>query len=317
VKLFGLRETCALAERISAALGVEPARHEEREFEDGEVKIRALEDVRGERVVVCQSLNGDAARSVHDKLCRLLFFCASLNDAGAAQVTAVVPYLAYARKDKRTKWQDPVTSRYVAQLFEAVGIGSVVTLEAHSVSALENAFRCRTQHLDAAPTFVEHFARRLGTAAKLVVVAPDAGGLKRARGFADLLAKVCDRAVEVAFVEKERSEGRVTGDFFAGDVRGAVAIIYDDMISSGGTIARAAAACRARGAEAVHAAAAHGVLSGDAAATLAAARLASLVLTDSTADVEKRCTGIASVEILPCAPLLAAALQPSHGAAAP
>jgi ribose-phosphate pyrophosphokinase len=312
--MFGLSETRALAERIASGLGVPLARHEERDFDDGEVKIRALDEVAGHDVVVCQSLCGDATRSVHDKLCRLLFFCAALREAGASEVTAVVPYFAYARKDKRTKWQDPVTSRYVAQLLEAVGIDAVVTLEPHNASALDNALRCRKQLLEAAPAFAGHFARRVGAAPKIVAVSPDAGGLKRARRFAELLAQALGRTVGAAFVEKERSEGRVTGELFAGDVRGAVAIVYDDLIGSGGTIARAAEACRAHGAAAVHAAAAHGVLSETAGATLAAAGLESLALGDSVADVERRCGPLASVAIVPCAPLFVAALRASLGA---
>ena len=111
--------------------GVRPARRggaastlsplEEREFEGGEHKTRPLVSVRGEDVYVVQSLSGDAAASANDRLCRLLFFIAGVKDSGAARVTACVPFLAYGRKDRRTKERDPVTLRYVAQLFEAVG----------------------------------------------------------------------------------------------------------------------------------------------------------------------------------------------------
>jgi phosphoribosylpyrophosphate synthetase len=97
----------------------------------------------------------------NDKLCRLLFFIGALKDAGAERVTAVVPYLCYARKDLRTQLRDPVRSKYVARLFEACGADAVITLDVHNLAAFENAFRCPATNLEALPLFVEHFARSL------------------------------------------------------------------------------------------------------------------------------------------------------------
>jgi ribose-phosphate pyrophosphokinase len=102
---------------------------------------------------VTQSLHGGPALSANDKLCRLLFFIGALKDAGAASVTAVVPYLCYARKDRRTKPNDPVTTRYVAGLFESVGTDAIMTLEVHNPAAFENAFRCRAITLTGTPSF--------------------------------------------------------------------------------------------------------------------------------------------------------------------
>jgi ribose-phosphate pyrophosphokinase len=151
--LFSLRAGQAYAERVAAHLGVPLAPHEEREFEWGQHKARPLESVRGKDVYVVESLHGDVGQSVNDKLCRLLFFLGALRDAAAARVTAVVPFLCYARKERKTKPRDPVTTRYVAALFEAVGVDRVVTLEVHDLAAFQNAFRCRTEHLDARRTF--------------------------------------------------------------------------------------------------------------------------------------------------------------------
>ena len=117
--LFALEASHELGAAIAAALGQPLAAHEERDFEDGEHKTRPLDDVAGADVYVVQSLHGGPAESANDKLCRLLFFIGALKDAGAARVTAVTPYLCYARKDRRTKPNDPVTTRYVAALFEA------------------------------------------------------------------------------------------------------------------------------------------------------------------------------------------------------
>ena len=155
MKVFALHASRAYGAAVATALGVPLAAHEEREFEDGEFKVRALESVVGERVFVVQSLYGDAALSTNDKFTRLLFFIGSLKDAGAADVTAVVPYLAYMRKDRRTKPRDPITTRYVAAIFEAVGLDAIVTLDVHNVAAFENAFRCRKEHIEAAESSVK------------------------------------------------------------------------------------------------------------------------------------------------------------------
>ena len=119
--LFALGESRQFGARVAHALGVALASHEERAFEDGEHKTRPLVNVRGRDVFVVHSLAGDLDQSANDKLCHLLFFIGALKDAAAARVTALVPYLCYARKDRKTKPRDPVTTRYVAALFEAVG----------------------------------------------------------------------------------------------------------------------------------------------------------------------------------------------------
>ena len=163
--LFGLEASRGFAADVARALGTPLAVHEERGFEDGEHKTRPLESVRGRDVYVVQSLYGDAAQTVNDKLVRLLFFVGALRDASAARVTAVVPYLAYARKDRKSKSRDPVTTRYVAQLFEAVGADRIVTLDVHNLAAYQNAFRCRTEHLERMLVRQPHFAGRLADAA--------------------------------------------------------------------------------------------------------------------------------------------------------
>ena len=119
--LFALDATRTYGEAVAGELGITLAPHEEREFEDGEHKARPLSNVRGRDVYVVQSLYADAKQGVNDKLVRLLFFLGALKDASAARLTAIVPYLAYSRKDRKTKVRDPVTTRYVATLFEAVG----------------------------------------------------------------------------------------------------------------------------------------------------------------------------------------------------
>ena len=222
IRLFALAATAEFGKTIAEGLDQELSPHEERGFEDGEHKIRPLATVQNTDVYVVQSLHGGPVESANDKLCRLLFFIGALKDAGAARVTAVVPYLCYARKDRRTKANDPVTTRYVAALFEAVGTDVVITLEVHNPAAFENAFRCRTVALTTTPLFVDYASRLVGE--KLCVVSPDTGGAKRAELFREQLQGMTGHAVGFGFAEKHRSAGIVSGDLFVGDVDGATAL---------------------------------------------------------------------------------------------
>jgi ribose-phosphate pyrophosphokinase len=317
MKLFGLDGSKELAQRLANRLGTRLGSHEERDFEDGEFKIRPLESVCGQHVFICQSLASSAGQSANDKLNRLLFLCGAVKDAGAQHVTAVVPYLAYARKDQRTKSRDPVTTRYVAQMFEAVGVDTIATVDVHNVAAFENAFRIGKENLEAAPLFAEHFAPLAAAASRTVVLSPDTGGVKRARAFAALLEARSGKTAGLAFMEKQRSEGRVSGELFAGDVDGALVIVIDDLVSGGTTLARAAAAAKARGARDVHAAATHAVLSSGAAETLGRAPFESIVVTDTVDDVRQRGSFLGSeLRVLEIAPLFATAIERRLGAGA-
>ncbi|MGE0234461.1 MAG: ribose-phosphate diphosphokinase [Methylocystis sp.] len=278
--LFALGANAAFGEDVAQALGAELTPLEDREFEDREYKIRPLENVRGRDCYAVFTLHGDHVASSADRLCKLLFFIGALKDAGAARVTAVTPYLCFSRKDRRTKPRDPVTTRYVAQLFEAIGTDRLICIDAHNIAAFQNAFRCEAVHLDAQSLF----ARRVVADVKdspIAVVSPDLGGEKRAELFRLRLERMLKRPVAKAFMDKYRSEGRVVGDIFAGDVKDRIAIIIDDLIAGGGTVARTAAACRANGAADVWAAATHGVFSEAAAGVLANAPIDRLIITDS------------------------------------
>jgi ribose-phosphate pyrophosphokinase len=310
--VFSLVSGSALLERIGQQLGISPGRHEERGFEDGEHKIRPLESVRGRDVYVVESLFGDESLSVNDKLVRMLFFLRAIRDAGAERVTAVAPYLCYARKDMRTKARDPVTSRYVASLFEAMEIDRMVVVDVHNLAAFENSFRVPTEHLTAAPVFVDVFARLVGEA-PVSVVSPDAGGVKRAERVRQALEERLGRPVGSAFIEKYRSEGIVRGGAVVGEVVDRVAIIIDDLISSGTTLVRAAAACRKQGARRAFAAATHGVFSADSSRLLADSELEHVVILDTIPPDRLDSELLKSrVEVVDCAPMLAAAIHRLH-----
>lgn len=259
--LFALHGSRDYATRVARHLGLVLADLEERAFEDGEHKTRALTPVENRNVVVFHGLYGDDERSVNDKLCRLLFFCGALKDAGARHVQVVAPYLCYARKERRTQYQDPIITRYVAALFEACRVDRLTTLEVHNVAAFDNAFRIPTRHIESAELFAGHFAGLPGDI-ELVAVSPDAGGAKRAESFRRALERHTGRAVGSAYMEKYRSNDIVTGAMLVGEVRDRIAVIVDDLISTGGTLLRAGHACRDAGARQVHAAATHGLFTG-------------------------------------------------------
>ncbi|MFC5499723.1 ribose-phosphate diphosphokinase [Caenimonas terrae] len=311
--LFALDASRAWGEAVAARMGLALMPHEEREFEDGEHKARPLASVRGRDVYVLQSLYGDGDQSVNDKLCRLLFFIGALKDAAAASVTAVVPCLAYARKDRKSKPRDPITTRYVAALFEAVGTDRVLTLDVHNLAAYQNAFRCGTEHLEASGLFAAHFLPLLGRQ-EVAVVSPDAGGIKRAEAFRLRLAAALGRPVAAAFAEKHRSEGVVSGEMIVGDVAGRCAIVIDDLIGAGTTILRTALACRRLGATAVYGAASHGLFVGSAPQLLAADALTGLVVTDSVPPFRLPPGKVRDkLVVLSTAPLFAEAIARIHG----
>jgi len=310
MQVFALEASRPFGEKVASALGVPLAAHEEREFEDGEHKARPLESVRGGDVYVIQSLYGDDAQSVNDKLCRLLFFLGAVQDNGAARVTAVVPYLAYARKDRQTKTRDPVTTRYVAQILEAVGIDAVMTLEVHNVVAFQNAFRCRAHHLDTRRLFASRVVEQL-PAGPFVVASPDPGGVKRAQLFRETLEAVAGRSVGFAFMEKRRSGGEVSGDLLTGEVSGATVLVIDDLVSTGGTMLRAARACLDVGARAVHALAAHGLFTGDAASVVQDPRITGITVTDTVPGFRLGAAA-ARLEVVSAAPLFAEAIRRCH-----
>lgn len=311
--LFALDATQEFGRKVAAELGTDLAAHEEREFEDGEHKARPLVSVRGHDVYVMQSLHSGPDTSVNDKLCRLLFFVSALKENGASRVTAVIPYLAYARKDRQTKSRDPVTTKYIACLLETAGADLVMTLEVHNIVAYQNAFRCQTIHLDPRRLFARE-ARGLTGDAPVVVASPDPGGVKRAQLFRETLQLSLERAVGSAFLEKRRSAGVVTGELLAGEVEGATVLVIDDLISTGGTLVRAAKACREHGAAKVFAFAAHGLFVGDANDVICQSDLTQIFITDTVPPFRVTPDLIGqNVRILSAAPLFADAIRCCEG----
>jgi ribose-phosphate pyrophosphokinase len=307
--IFAPRESGALARATSQESGIELATLEEREYEGGEFKLRPLQSVRDRNAFVIQSLAETSEAPIALRLVRLLFLLQGLRDAGASYITAVIPYLAYARKDRRTKPRDPVYTRYVAQLLEATGVDRIVALDVHNASALDNAFRIPTDHLTALPMMAQHFKQHLANG-KWAVASPDIGGIKRAQLFRELLQQHLGREVELIFVEKHRDGDVLSGGAIVGKAAGHDVIVIDDLCASGGTLVRAANALRAAGATSVHAAVTHAPLAAGIAALAESEHFTQVVITDSVGFTPTSATTAPArkVRILPVAPLLAVAM---------
>jgi ribose-phosphate pyrophosphokinase len=316
--LFCLDPDSTLAAGVAQALGVPLAPHEDRAFEDGEHKLRPLVDPRSADAYVIASLHGGPQASPHDKLCRLLMFIATLRDHGAARVTAVVPYLAYARKDRRTKPFDPLGLRCVAQLFEAMGPTQLIVLEAHNVAAFECSFRCPTVHLESGPAF-DALAERWAARGPIAVASPDPGGVKRALLWREHLEDHLSRPVGFAMIDKRRSAGVVSGgQLVAGDVAGQSVLVFDDLIASGETMRRGAVALREHGARDVIAVAAHGLFIAPAAEVLADPVITEVAVTDSVPPFRVAADGplARKLHVVPVAALFAQSIRATHAASA-
>ena len=277
---FTLRESRDLACAVYRHADLRLAALEERDFEGGEFKLRPLESVRDRTALVFQCLAGTAEASMSERLIRLLFLLYGLRDAGATRRIALLPYLTFARKDRRTQPRDPVNSRYIAQLLESAGVDRVVTLDVHNPAALDNAFRVPVDHLSALPMMVDHLATHL-PAALLTVASPDIGGVKRAQIFRELLEGRLGRPVELAFFEKRRAQGVVSGDALVGVVKARTVIVIDDLCATGNTLKRAAEVCNRAGARAVYAAVTHAPYTPGIASVVADPGLAGVITTDS------------------------------------
>lgn len=313
ISLFSLDDGASLLQQVAALLSVNPGRHEERLFADGEHKIRPLESVRGRDVYIVQSIYSSGGLSVNDKLVQLLFFVGALRDAGAARINVIAPYLGYTRKDRRTESRDPVSLRYLAQLLETLGIDCIATVDVHNQAAFENAFRCPSLHLSAQQLLIGELLPRLVNR-PVTVASPDVGGIKRAERFRAELYLRLGHPIASAFVEKYRHRGEIRGDFVGGEIRDQVVVIVDDLIAGGATVQRAAEAFMAKGASAVYAIASHAIFTADAEARLADVALSNIFVSNSVT-VELPAALHDKLTVVGIAPLIAEAIRHLHAGA--
>ena len=294
MKIFSLDHRQDLSLGIAERLGVGLSPVEIRQFDDGEFKIRPLISVAGDDVSIIATFVREGGLGVHEKLCLALFLASALRGAHAQTVQLITPYLCYARKDQRTKMRDPLTLRYVATLLEAAGFSGVVAMDVHNTAAFESAFRVPVEHLSAR----DLLASRLATMVKTVPVtlmSPDFGGAKRVFGVRDYFNKLrgCDDT-KFGLVVKERSFGEVKGGPVLGDVKDRVVILFDDLISSGGTINKAARSCLELGANKVLVAATHIILGDETIRNLGESAIDFVLGTNTTMSIESVPTALTS-----------------------
>ena len=271
MKLLAGNSNPPLAKAIADYLELPLTEASVRRFADEEIFVEINENVRGEDVFVVQSTSYPA----NDNLMELLICIDALRRASAKRITAVLPYFGYARQDRKPGPRTPISAKLVANLITTAGANRVLSIDLHA-GQIQGFFDIPTDNLFAAPVIAADIKARLSNR-NLMIVSPDVGGVVRARG----LAKRLDNA-PLAIVDKRRERaGESEVMNIIGDVDGRICILVDDIVDSAGTLCNAAAALRQQGAEEVFAYCTHGVLSGGAAARVAASELKELVVTDS------------------------------------
>jgi ribose-phosphate pyrophosphokinase len=300
IKLFTGNSNRPLAEAISLHLGVPLGGAEIGRFSDGEVQVEITENVRGGDVFVIQS----TSMPTNDNLMELLLMLDALKRASAKRITAVIPYYGYARQDRKVAPRVPISAKLVADLITTAGASRVLTVDLHA-GQIQGFFNVPVDNVYATPVLLQYLRERLG-GRDVTVIAPDAGGVERARAFAKRLD------ANLAIIDKRRIRANVVGEMqIIGDIDDRAAVIVDDMVDTAGTLCTAAEAVRAAGAPLVVACVTHAVLSGPAIQRLEDSTLDELVVTD-TIPTGRRDTRSEKITVLPVAPLLAEAIRRTH-----
>jgi ribose-phosphate pyrophosphokinase len=300
LKVFTGSAHPALAEDICKHLGLPLGNSRTHRFSNENLKVRIDDNVRDADVFVIQP----SCPPVSDGLVELLIMIDALRGASAARITAVCPYFPYVRSDKKDEPRISITARLVADLLETAGANRIITVDLHSPQ-IQGFFRIPADQLTAVPLLVDYFRLRPDLVDH-VVVAPDAGEVKDAARHAKRLG------VPLAIVDKRRfgDEEQARAVHLVGDVRGKRAIIVDDEIATGGTVAQAAQFLMAEGARDVSVAAVHPVLSGNAMQRLRGAGFTEIVVTDTIPLPPEKQDPI--ITVLPTSRLLAEAISRVH-----
>jgi ribose-phosphate pyrophosphokinase len=266
-----------LGAKIAAKLGVGLTDAGLKTFTDGEVYCRYQESIRGADVFIVQSIVGNEVEgvNVNDALMELLVMIDAAVGASAHRVIAVTPWYGYSRQDKKSAPREPITARLVAKTLEVAGIDRLVAMDLHA-GQMQGFFSKTVDHMTAMPILTQYVKDQLGSVDDLVIISPDAGRVKLTSKFAQKVE------APYAVLEKERPAQQVAEiGYVIGDVAEKRAVIVDDIIDTGGTLAAAAQTVLDAGAKEVFAVATHGIFSGHAYDTLAASPLSGILVTDT------------------------------------
>jgi len=302
VKLITGTSNPELAKKVSANLGIPLADALVGRFSDGEIQVVINESVRDCDVFIIQSLS----RPANDNIMELLLIADALKRASAGRITAVIPYYAYGRQDRKVNPRDPISAKLLADIITASGVNHIVVVDLHA-KQVEGFFDIPVDHLGARPVLTEYFLSKGMGGEDTVVVSPDIGGVARARNFAKVLNS------PIAIIDKRRPRPNVSEVMnIIGEVEGKRAIIIDDIIDTAGTIVNAAKAIKERGATEVYTACTHPVFSGPAVERLSKAVeegvIKEVVITD-TIPLKKEFEGVKTLTV---AGMLSEAIRRIH-----
>lgn len=299
IKIFTANSNPKVAEDIARHLGMPIGQSEVVTFSDGEISVSIKESVRGSDVFVVQSTSSP----VNDHLMELLIMIDAFKRASAGRITAVIPYMGYARQDRKAKARDPISAKLVADLISVAGADRVLSMDLHC-SQIQGFFNIPVDHLLGVPILAPYYVEKFKDCKEnVMVVSPDLGSVTRARNFAQRLG------VPFAIVDKRRQRANVCEVMnIIGDVKGKSVVLVDDMIDTAGTLCNAAKAILdIGGAKEVYACATHGVLSGPAIDRIRESVIKELVLLDTIALPEEK--KLDKITVLPVAPVFAQAIQ--------
>ncbi|MDO4987862.1 MAG: ribose-phosphate pyrophosphokinase [Synergistes sp.] len=307
VKVFAGRDGRGFAEAICKELGIKLSKADTKVFADGEIAVSIEESVRGRDVYVVQP----TCKPANDHLMEILIMVDALKRASAYHINLVIPYFGYARQDRKTRSREPITAKLVANMLEHAGAGRVIAADLHA-GQIQGFFDIPVDQLLGAPLLASYFKEKLKddiNNSNITVVSPDIGGVARARKFAENISS----SIDLAIVDKRRFHDKVNVcevmDII-GHVDGRTCIIVDDMVDTAGTMVKAAAALKERGAKAVYACATHAVLSDPAVQRISDSVIEELVLTDTIPLPPEK--AIDKIKIVSIAPLFADALRNIH-----
>jgi ribose-phosphate pyrophosphokinase len=297
MKLLSGNSNKPLSKNIAKYLKSKLVNSSIRNFSDGEIYVEINENIRGNSIFIIQSVSSPA----NDNLMELLLCIDALKRSSAKNITAVIPYFGYARQDRKVVPRTSISAKLVSNLITNAGADRVVTVDLHA-GQIQGFFDIPVDNLFATPIFAKHIKRKIKSN-NIICVAPDVGGVERARA----LGKKLD--VGLAIVDKRRpSPGKSQVMNVIGNVKNKICILTDDIIDSGGTIVNAADALLKRGAKEVHVYATHGVFSGDAVKKIKNSKIKNLVITDSI-DSSDKLKKVRNIEVLSISILLAEAIK--------